>query len=104
MRSVSFQPEFEIGALRSRCTSSWQIAPPQGGTINSTDARVTLQLVLAKAEARGLKPEHLAWPSVAAAVALLAATDLPRLEARARCGFSHRCVHAALTNQQQASI
>lgn len=63
----------------------------QDGSINSADARTTLQLVLAKAEARGLQPQHLAWPSVAAAVSLLAATDPMRLEARARCGFSHRC-------------
>ena len=31
-----------------------------------------------------------AWPSLAAAIALLAARDGDRLEARARCGFSHR--------------
>ena len=64
----------------------------QAGDINYADARVTLELVLARANAKGLLPQHLAWPSLAAAIALLAATDQARLEARARCGFSHRCV------------
>lgn len=34
--------------------------------------------------------DRMAWPSLAAAIALLAARDGDRLEARARCGFSHR--------------
>lgn len=69
---------------------AWPPFSKQACDLNYADARTTLQLVLAKAEAKGLELKHMAWRSLAAAIALLAATDKMRLEARARCGFSHR--------------
>lgn len=68
----------------------------QERSLNYADACITLDLVIAKAELRGLQPCHLAWRSIAAAISLLAAMDRPRLEARARCGFSHREFYWAL--------
>lgn len=67
----------------------------QAGDLNLADVRVTLQLVLTKTAAKRMYLSQLAWPSLAAAVALLAARDADRLEARARCGFSHRLVQHA---------
>lgn len=62
----------------------------QAGSLNLADARLTLQTILGKISERNQTPSHLYWPSLVAAVALLSATDTPRLEARARAGFSHR--------------
>jgi hypothetical protein len=62
----------------------------QAGDLHLGDARITLQLVLAVSRAKGMDLDRMAWPSLAAAIALLAARDGDRLEARARCGFSHR--------------
>jgi hypothetical protein len=63
---------------------------PQAGDLHLGDARITLQLVLAVSESKDMDVERMAWSSLAAAIALLAARDGDRLEARARCGFSHR--------------
>jgi hypothetical protein len=63
---------------------------PQAGDLHLGDARITLQLVLAVSRAKGMDLDRMAWSSLAAAIALLAARDGDRLEARARCGFSHR--------------
>ena len=62
----------------------------QAGDLYLGDARITLQLVLAVSRSKGVDLDRMAWPSLAAAIALLAARDGDRLEARARCGFSHR--------------
>ena len=63
----------------------------QAGDLHLGDARITLQLVLAVSRTKCMDLARTAWPSLAAAIALLAARDADRLEARARCGFSHRC-------------
>ena len=62
----------------------------QAGEIDYNDAVLTLRLVLAKTEAKGLQPKHMMWPCVAGAIALLADMAPLALKARARCGYSHR--------------
>ena len=62
----------------------------QEGTILVGDAVITLQVVLAKAQQKGLRPEHMAWPNIAACVWLLCSTDPEALLGRASSGFSHR--------------
>lgn len=87
-----------IEQLPSECQEPLRkyLLDDQLGEISYADARITLQLVIAKAEVRGLLPCHLAWSSIAASISLLAAMDRTRLEARARCGFSHRELYWAL--------
>lgn len=63
---------------------------PQEGTILVGDAVITLQVVLAKAQQKGLRPEHMAWPNIAACVWLLCSTEPEALLGRASSGFSHR--------------
>jgi hypothetical protein len=51
---------------------------------------VLTPLLMAALQAKELQPRHLAWPSLAACIALLADTSPDTLKARAECGFSHR--------------
>lgn len=73
-----------------------QICAPEAGPLDLADARLTLHTILAKIAGRNQTPSHLYWPSLVSAVALLAATDVKRLQARARAGFSHRELYWAL--------
>lgn len=56
------------------------ICGPKAGSLNLADARLTLHTILGKISARNETSSHLYWPSLVAAVALLSATDIPRLE------------------------
>eukprot|EP00208_Stichococcus_sp_RCC1054_P005913 CAMPEP_0206147306 /NCGR_PEP_ID=MMETSP1473-20131121/33046_1 /ASSEMBLY_ACC=CAM_ASM_001109 /TAXON_ID=1461547 /ORGANISM="Stichococcus sp, Strain RCC1054" /LENGTH=820 /DNA_ID=CAMNT_0053544195 /DNA_START=160 /DNA_END=2618 /DNA_ORIENTATION=+ len=64
------------------------LEPKEG--IRLDDAALTLQVILAKMRQKGLRPEHMAWPNIAACVWLLCSTDSEAMFGRASSGFSHR--------------
>lgn len=56
---------------------------------------VLTPLLVATLQAKELQPRHLAWPSLAACIALLADMSPDTLKARTECGFSHRSAEFA---------